>query len=116
MVDADNRNVFMDLDAFAERRTVICSGEAFMSIPIVLTGAKNQVREKRVSDHTEGVFYVTSVLHCRIQDLGGEQPERGERIRISGDAQGDGFYREFRVATSTCEMGMLRIELEAYDE
>ena len=42
--------------------------------------------------------------------------ERGQRIRINDQEGGGGFFREFYVASSVCEMGMLRVELEAVDE
>lgn len=37
-------------------------------------------------------------------------------IRINDQEGGGGFFREFYVASSVCEMGMLRVELEAVDE
>ena len=36
--------------------------------------------------------------------------------RINDQEGGGGFFREFYVASSVCEMGMLRVELEAVDE
>jgi len=74
-----------------------------------------QDRRQLVSDHAQGLFRVSSVLHCTRDDLGGNQPEKGQRIKIN-DEEGSDFFLEFYVATSTCEMGMLRIELEAIDE
>lgn len=59
---------------------------------------------------------MSSVLHCALEDLGGNQPEKGLRIRINDEEGGEGFFREFYVASSVCELGMLRVELEAIDE
>ncbi len=55
------------------------------------------------------------MLHCRIQDLGGNQPEKGTRMEIS-DPDDATFFRRFYVASSVCELGLLRVELEAFDE
>ena len=115
MVAADIHGVFLNLDEFAEKRTVEYDGERYEDIPIVLSGLKEKDRRQLVSDHVQGL-YLVSVLHCAISDLGGKQPEKGMRIRINDEEGGGGFFREFYVASSVCEMGMLRVELEAIDE
>ena len=51
-------------------------------------------------------------MHCDIAALGGKQPEQGCKLGIDED----GFVRSYYVASSVCEMGMLRVELEAIDE
>ncbi len=116
MVAADNAAVFLNLDEFAERRTVIYDGVEYRDIPVVLTGLKERDRQQRISDHTQGLYLVSRVLHCLEADLGGCQPEKGQRLQIN-DREGDGgFFQEFYVAASVCEMGMLRVELEAVDQ
>lgn len=118
MVAADNCAVFMNDSEFADRRTVRYDGETFADIPIVLSGAKQSERPVSISsgDHGQGLYLVSAVLHCALSDLGGKQPERGTRIQINDEADDKGFFREFYVAASDCEMGMLRVELEAIDE
>lgn len=121
MVAADIRNVFLNTEEYAELRTIIYDGTTYdgpehKGIPVVLTGLKEQDRRQLVSDHVQGLYLVSSVLHCAIDDLGGNQPEKGTRIKINDQEGGGGFFREFYVASSVCEMGMLRIELEAIDE
>lgn len=118
MVAADNFTVFLNDSEFAERRTVIYDGETYSDIPIVLSGAKQSERTITVSsgDHGQGLYLVSAVLHCALSDLGGKQPEKGMRIRINDEDGGGGFFREYYVAASDCEMGMLRVELEALDE
>lgn len=116
MVAADNRHVFLNPGEFAERRTVIYDGATYPDIPIVLSGLKEKDRRQLVSDHVQGLYLVSAVLHCAISDLGGNQPEKGQRIKINDVEGGVGFFREFYVASSVCEMGMLRVELEAIDE
>ena len=59
---------------------------------------------------------MSAVLHCALSDLGGKQPEKGMRIRVNDEDGGGGFFREYYVAASDCEMGMLCVELEAIDE
>ena len=41
---------------------------------------------------------------------------KGGRIEVNDEEGGGGFFRRFYVASSVCEMGMLRVELEAIDE
>ena len=121
MVAADIRKVFLNTDEFAELRTVRYDGMDYdgpehRGIPIVLTGLKEQDRRQLVTDHAQGLYLVASVLHCALDYLGGKQPEKGQRISINDEEGGGGFFREFYVASSVCEMGMLRVELEAVDE
>lgn len=115
MVAADNRNVFLNLAEFSEKRTVAYDGNIYQDIPIVLSGVMEKNRRQLISDHVQGLYLVTSVLHCVKADLGNEQPEKGRRIKINSK-EGGGFFREFCVVSSVCELGMLRIELEAIDE
>ena len=116
MVAADIHNVFLNTDEFAELRTIRYDGEEYVDIPIVLTGLKEQDRRQLQSDHVQGLYLVTPVLHCALSDLGGKQPEKGGRIEVNDEEGGGGFFRRFYVASSVCEMGMLRVELEAIDE
>lgn len=116
MVAQDIHGVFLNLDEFAEKRTIRYDGAEYMDIPIVLSGLKEQDRRQLQSDHAQGLYLVTSVLHCALSDLGGNPPEKGQRIRINDQEGGGGFFREFYIASSVCEMGMLRVELEAIDE
>lgn len=116
MVTADNAKVFLNLDEFAERRTVIYDEETYQDIPVVLSGLKEKDRRQLQSDHVQGLYLVSSVLHCAAADLGGKQPEKGARIKINDEEGGEGFFREFYVASSVNETGMLRVELEAIDE
>lgn len=116
MVARDTQAVFLNLDEFAEKRTIKYDGATYEDISIVLAGLKEQDRRQLVSDHAQGLYLVSSVLHCAIDDLGGNQPEKGQRIKINDEEGGGGFFREFYIASSVCEMGMLRVELEAIDE
>lgn len=116
VIAADVHGVFLDPDEFAERRTVRYDGETYPDIPVVLSGLKEKDRRQGAGDHAQGLYLVSAVLHCAVDDLGGVQPEKGGRIRISDREGGGGFFREFYVASSVCEMGMLRVELEEVDE
>ena len=116
MVDADNKGVFLNLGEFADKRTVKFDGDTFEDIPIILTGLKEKDRRQLVADHIQGLYLVSSVLHCAMKDLNGKQPEKGQRIQINDVEGGGGFFREFYVASSTVEMGMLRAELREIDE
>ena len=114
MVNADNHKVFMNQSEFAELRTIVYDGVEY-TIPAVVSGLKEKDRRQLMSDHVQGLFLVSAVLHCAKSDLGGNQPEKGSKIQIS-DEDDNEFLRDFYVASSVCEMGMLRVELEAVDE
>lgn len=116
MVAADNASVFLNLDEFAENRTVRYGGEEYIDIPVVLSGLEEKDRNQSASDHAQGLYLVSNILYCNADDLAGHQPEKGQRILINDEEGGGGFFREFYVASSICEMGMLRVELEAIDE
>lgn len=118
MVAADNLAVILNDGEFADRRTVRYDGAVYADIPIVLSGIKQSDRPVMVSsgDHGQGLYLASAVLHCALSNLGGNQPEKGMRIQINDEEGGGGFYREYYVAASDYEMGMLRVELEAIDE
>lgn len=113
MVAADNEAVFLNVDEFAELRTVRYDGEEYVDIPILLTGIKEKDRRQVVSDHAQGLFLASAILHCRKDDLGGHQPKKGIEISINNREGGGGFFRRYTVAASSCSGGMLRVELEA---
>ena len=100
-VQEDLNSVFLNLDEFAETHTVYYDGEEYPDV----------VRQT-ISDHAQGLYRVSRVLHCDIAALGGKQPEKDCKLGIDED----GFVRNYYVASSVCEMGMLRVELEAIDE
>lgn len=114
MVAKDNAGIFMNLDEFAEKHTVLYDGETYTDISCVISQLKEQDRTAPMRDHSQGLYVVTSVFHCPAEALGGVVPEKGTKIKIS---DGDyGFMREFYVAQSGCDLGMIRLELEAIDE
>lgn len=129
MVEADNRAVFLCPDEFADRRTIRYDGKEYPNIPVVLTGVKEQARSQMDDDHAAGLYLASTVLHCALDDLGGVQPEKGQRIYISqpkessADTEEDGeetakadFFLSFYIAESNCEMGMIHAKLEEIDE
>lgn len=113
MVESDIQNVFLNTAEFAETRTVIYDGETYEDIPIVLSNIKEKDRNASVQDHAQHIYRVTQTLHCDLADLGGVRPEQGMTIRIEDE---NGYYDKYTVAQVGVEMGMLRIELEAFDE
>lgn len=115
MLIADIHNVFLNLNEFGESRTVIYDGETYEDVPIVIRGFKEEDRNQPSSDHMQGLYRVTSVMHCARSDLGGKQPEKGALLKID-DGDGSGFFRSYYVAASDTQEGMLRVELEAVDE
>ena len=112
MVKAQNESVFMNGDEFAEKHDIRYDGELYEDIMCVISQLKQKDRPVNMKDHAQGVYLVTSVFHCSSDSLDGNVPEKGTKIAIS---DGD-FMREFYVAQSGCDEGMIRLELEALDE
>ncbi len=112
MVAADIHNVFLNPGEFAEVRTVEYDGERYEDIPITLSGPTQEERKQTVTDHTQGLYRISAVLHCAHSDLGGNYPKQGQRIRIYDEGDSD-FFQEYYIASSVCRMGMLRVGLEA---
>ncbi len=113
-VEADNLKTFLDITTFGEERTVTFDGDEYEEIPCVISQMKEQDRVTTMSDHEHGLYRVTAVFHCALDDIGGNIPEKGRKFGIYDSD--DDFLREYYVAQSSCDMGMVRLELEAMDE
>lgn len=116
MVAADIHNVFLNPSEFAEIRTIEYDGERYEDIPITLSGPTEADRQQRADDHAEGLYRVSAVLHCAVSNLNGNQPKKGQRIRINEEEGGGGYFMEYYVVSSVCRMGMLRVGLGAIRE
>lgn len=117
MVEADIKNVFLNNNEFAETHTIKYDGETYEDISILLAKAKEMKRPVTVSDHAEGIHKVTATVYISLSDLNGVIPEQKQEISIDdGEALGKTFFRQYRILTSNCEMGMIVLELEAFDE
>lgn len=115
-VAADCKSVFLNTDEFADLHTVKYDGEIYRDIPVVLTKVKERERTVVGGDHMQGVHLVSATAHMALEDLGCI-PEQKRHIEIDdGSALGVPFYRKFRIVTSDCEMGIVVLELEAFDE
>ena len=120
MVADDIRAIFLNTEEFAERRIVKYDGETYAGedgagISVVLSNIKAKDRHQTAQDHAAGLYIVSQTLHCDLADFGGVKPEQGMRLEIN-DAEGSDYFQRFTIAQRGDEMGMLRIELEAYDE
>jgi len=120
-VESDIKSVFLNTGEFADKRTVKYNGVDYKDIPIVLSNLKEKDRRTIIAPNSpeqrvRGLFLVSATLHCALSDLRGVKPEKGQRIKINDKKGGGGFFQEFYVTASGCEMGMLRVELEAVDE
>lgn len=112
MIAADNVGVFLDTDFFAEERTIKYDGATYEKVKCIISQTEEKERSTTMRDHAQGLYLVTAVFHCNADDLGGIVPEKGGKILISDG----GFMQRFYIAQSGCEMGMIRLELEAIDE
>ena len=112
MVARDNFGVFLNCDEFAEKRTVKYDGATYEDIPIVLSGLKEKDRRQLMSDMPRGFtsFPPFSTAPCPIS--AGCSRSGGS---VSGSTTRRAAERTMGIS-SVCEMGMLRVELEAVDE
>lgn len=113
MVESDNLSVFANLEEYADERTIVYDDETYEDVPCVITKLKAQDRVIPSEDHAQGLYLVTAVVHFPLSSLDNVIPEKGGRIQIADDT---GFLRDYYIAQSACDIGMVRIELEAIDE
>ena len=122
MVAADNVNVFLNCDEFADRRVVIYDGVRYDGadhdgIPMVLTRLQQSKTPVPVTSHWDGLRTVSARAHFALADLGGVLPHEGEWIRITdGTALGEPYFRRYLIVTSGEAMGMVTLELEAKED
>ena len=83
MVEADNLSVFLDLDFFGEEHDIRYDGVTYSKVPCVISQLKEKDRSTTMSDHAQGIYRVSAVLHCRLADIGDVLPEKGGKILIS---------------------------------
>ena len=119
-VSRDIHKIFLNVDKFAEERTVIYDGVTYdgpehEGIPIVLTGPVETDREQLKDDHVQGLHLLTATLYCEKEALGGKLPKQGKTIEIA-TREGGKFFKKYFIAASACNMGMLHVELEELDE
>lgn len=114
MVEQDNHTVFSNTSEYADLRTVWYDGDRYDEVPVTMTKLKEKDRTVTTQkNHAQGIYLVTAIVHFPKDKLGGRVPEKGAKISISED---DGFGMQYYVAQSGCDLGMVRLELEAYDE
>jgi len=110
-VSRDVDKVFLDTRFFAENRTIRYNDAEYPDIPVSLQETGEDERQSKADDHAQGFYLVRAVLFCAQSDLAGILPEQGTWLEINSPDAPD-FFERFRVISSFCEMGMLRIELE----
>ena len=113
MVLKDNLNVFCNTDEFADLRTVRYDGVEYKDVPLVMSKLKEKDRHASAKDHAQGLYLVSSTVHLPVEKLGGYVPEKGCKISITDET---GFPKQYYVAQSGCDHGMVRLELEGLDE
>ena len=117
MVEADTKNVFLNSSEFASLKTVRYDGVTYSDIPVLLTKTKEMERQIPSGDNAQGIHLVSAVAHIALSDMEGTVPEQKQSIFIEdGNAIGQMFFQRYKVITSDVEMGMIALELEAYDE
>lgn len=84
---------------------------------MVLTKVKETAHTVIPTEGIEGIHKVSVIVHISLSDMNGKVPEQKQIISIDdGEAVGKPFFQKYRIITSDVEMGMIILELEAYDE
>ncbi len=109
-LERDIGKVFLDTRFFAEERTIRYDGEEYRNIPASLQDTGEDERQPNGDDHAKGFYLVRAVLFCAQTDLGGAMPEQGTWLEINSPEAPD-FFERYKIISSFCEMGMLRVGL-----
>ena len=121
VIARDIHNVFLNTEEFASEYTVQYDGKTYAKVLASLQNQEAGEREQLTargfgrggSDGAPGLYRKSFVLYCAFSDLGGKEPKPGKTLLIS---DGSPLPRKFLIAAAGCEMGMLRLELEAVVE
>lgn len=117
LVQADSKSVFLNNNEFADLHTIRFDGEEYANIPVVVTKIKQSDRTILQSDHMQGIYLVTEKVFFNDTDTKGHLPEQGKTFEIDeGEALGKPFFQSYRIATVEDAMGVVCVELEAYNE
>lgn len=116
MVARDIRAVFLNTEEFADERIIKYDGEVYRDVPVVISENRQSARvTRREDDHAQGLYRVDTKVNLALSDIGGKQPEKGQRFYLSTDKEGS-FFMGYYIGRSKVEMGMVILELEAIDE
>ena len=122
-IESDVLQVFLNDGEFAERMDVRYNGAVYADIPVVLSEnlqtpspTLTMGRAARERGNLGGVHVASTVAHMAARDLP-IVPEAGQWIEFrDGEAAYTEYWRRYRIVKSDAEMGMLILELEAFDE
>lgn len=116
-VEADNLGVFLNTDEFADKHTIKFGEKTYENISVAFIKVKQLERKILQHDHLQGVHQLTAKAYFDAGDVNDRIPRQGERFEIDeGKALGKPFFQRYRVTTAQNAMGMICVELEAYDE
>lgn len=116
-IKRDNAVVFNNTDEFAEYHTIKFDNKVYEDIPVVLEKITQSERTILQNDHMQGVYKLSAKAYFNAKDVNNRIPKQGEWFEIDdGEALGKPFFQRYRVATAENAMGMICLELEAYNE
>ena len=107
MLERDMRTVFHNANEFADMRRIFYNGEDYGCLPVILDAGEQKERSTKESDHGMGIYEVDAVLFINFIDMPCV-PEQGQRIWVDD--------MEYRIETSACDLGQIKLGLRRYDE
>ncbi|MCI9224993.1 MAG: hypothetical protein HFE91_05960 [Acutalibacter sp.] len=109
-LERDISKVFLDTRFFAEERTIRYDGEEYRNVPTSLQKTGEDERQPKADDHAQGFHLEQAVLFCARSDLAEAMPEQGAWLEINSPEAPD-FFERYKIISSFCEMGMLKVGL-----
>lgn len=114
-IAADVKSVFLNASEFADNLDVCYDGITYEKIPVILNRRKQN--DHAPEDYIQGIHSVNAVAHISANDMQGVVPKQGCYIKIEDiERAGYTYFRDYRISSSYCKMGMITLELEDYDE
>lgn len=105
---ADNANIFLNVNHFAELFTIDYNGEIFENVPAMLTAKLESERKRAQNDHIQGLSIITHTFYCETKIFDRELPHPEEEIKLQNKI---GRLNTYYVVSCKDDFGMCKIQL-----
>jgi len=106
---ADNANIFLNLNHFAELFTIYYNNETFEDIPAMLDAELESRRDRTQNDHIQGLSVVTHTFYCETKVFDGKLPHPKEKIELQDE---EGRLTRYYVVSCEDDFGMCKMALQ----
>jgi hypothetical protein len=102
----------MKAGKLSDSMTVEYDEKRYIDIPVSLQKLTETDRQQSASDHSQGLYRIDVICYVALSDIGNDQPQKECKIKIGNST----WLDEYIIASSTVEMGMAVLNLEAICE